>query len=110
MVIVRPETVVRWHRQSFRAFWRWKSRGVPGRPRISKDVQNLIREISLAKVDKSNRLFRLPRPYAAGVVGLRPATGLFGPRHSEYGSNAIYRAESHPRNLPEGSASSRCSE
>ena len=48
VAIVRPETVVRWHRQSFRAFWRWKSRGVPGRPRIPKDVQNLIREISLA--------------------------------------------------------------
>ena len=56
MAIVRPETVVRWHRRSFRALWRWKSRGVPGRPRIPKDVQNLIREISLV-----NPLWGAPR-------------------------------------------------
>ncbi len=47
VTIVRPETVVRWHRQGFRAFWRWRSRGVVGRPRIPKQVQDLIREISL---------------------------------------------------------------
>ncbi len=40
VTIVRPETVVRWHRQGFRAFWRWESRGVAGRPRIPKQVQD----------------------------------------------------------------------
>jgi hypothetical protein len=46
--ILRPETIVRWHRHGFRAYWRWRSRGLPGRPRVPKDVRDLIREISLA--------------------------------------------------------------
>ena len=33
-IIVQPETVIRWHRRGFRAYWRWKSRRVGGRPRI----------------------------------------------------------------------------
>ena len=33
LTVVRPDTLVRWHRQGFRLFWRWKSRR-PGRPRI----------------------------------------------------------------------------
>ena len=34
VVIIQPETVVRWHRRGFKAFWRWKSRGRPSRQRI----------------------------------------------------------------------------
>jgi len=41
LVIVKPETLIRWHRQGFRLFWRWKSRA-PGRPAIPVDVQRLI--------------------------------------------------------------------
>jgi len=48
IVIVKPETVVRWHRCGFKAFWRWKSRGRRGRPRIPREVRDLIREVSLA--------------------------------------------------------------
>ena len=48
VVIIQPETVVRWHRRGFKAFWRWKSRGYPGRPSIPREVRDLIREISLA--------------------------------------------------------------
>jgi hypothetical protein len=46
MTIVRPETVVRWHRMGFAAYWRWKSRPLGGRPRISKEVRDLIRRMS----------------------------------------------------------------
>jgi hypothetical protein len=56
LAIPRPETVVRWHREGFRAYWRWKSRGKPGRPTITENVRNLIREISLA-----NPLWGAPR-------------------------------------------------
>src|SRR5258708_1517727 len=35
---VTPETVVRWHRQGWRLFWRWKSRSNGGRPHLSQDV------------------------------------------------------------------------
>lgn len=56
IVIVKPETVVCWHRRSFRAFWRWKSRDRPGRPRVPSEVRNLIRQVSLA-----NPLWGAPR-------------------------------------------------
>src|SRR6516164_4500521 len=47
ITIVRPETVVRWHRKGFTAFWRWKSRAPGGRPRIAQEVRDLIRRMSL---------------------------------------------------------------
>src|SRR6266852_318368 len=46
ITIVRPETIVRWHRKGFGAFWRWKFRPLGGRPRIDKDVRDLIRRMS----------------------------------------------------------------
>jgi Integrase core domain len=46
ITIVRPETVVRWHRMGFAAYWRWRSRSLGGRPRISKELRDLIRRMS----------------------------------------------------------------
>src|ERR1022692_2714947 len=37
ITVVKPETVIRWHRRGFRAYWRWKSRRRDGRPRINRD-------------------------------------------------------------------------
>ena len=54
--IVRPETVIRWHRAGFRAYWRWKSRPRSGRPTTPLEIRQLIREISLA-----NPLWGAPR-------------------------------------------------
>jgi transposase InsO family protein len=54
--IINPETVIRWHRAGFRAYWRWKSRPRGGRPKASADVRQLIREMSLA-----NPLWGAPR-------------------------------------------------
>lgn len=49
LVIVQPETVVRWHRQGFKLYWRWKSRnGGGGRPKIDPDTRALVRRMSLA--------------------------------------------------------------
>jgi len=45
LVVVKPDTLVRWHRQGFRLFWRWKSKS-PGRPPLPKNLQWLIREIA----------------------------------------------------------------
>ena len=56
VTIVRPETIMRWHRAGFRSFWRWKSRRRPGRPKVPLEVRQLIREISLA-----NPLWGAPR-------------------------------------------------
>jgi hypothetical protein len=41
--IVRPETVIRWHRAGFQAYWRWKSRPRGGRPKTPLEVRHLIR-------------------------------------------------------------------
>src|SRR5437667_116873 len=54
--IIRPETLLRWHRAGFRAFWRWKSRPRGGRPSIPVDIRCLIREMSIA-----NPLWGAPR-------------------------------------------------
>ncbi len=50
MTIVRPETVVRWHRAGFRRYWRWKSRQLGGRPPISAELRALIRRMSVENV------------------------------------------------------------
>ena len=47
LTIVKPETLMRWHRQGFRLFWRWKSRG-PGRPPIPAELRKLIATMAAA--------------------------------------------------------------
>src|ERR1700736_4326029 len=42
LLIVKPETVVLWHRAGFRLYWRWRSRYRGGRPRISEEIRALI--------------------------------------------------------------------
>jgi transposase InsO family protein len=54
--ILKPETVIRWHRMGFRSYWRWKSRPRGGRPTTPADVRQLIREMSIA-----NPLWGAPR-------------------------------------------------
>ena len=56
LAIVQPKTVVRWHRAGFRFYWRWKSRRRAGRPVVSIEVRQLIREMSI-----ENPLWGAPR-------------------------------------------------
>jgi transposase InsO family protein len=56
LAIVRPDTVIRWHRAGFRLYWRWKSRRRCGRPTVSLEIRRLIREMSIA-----NPLWGAPR-------------------------------------------------
>jgi putative transposase len=46
LMIVQPSTVIRWHRQGFKLFWKWKSRGRAERPRIDTEIRRLIRQLS----------------------------------------------------------------
>ncbi len=46
LVIVKPDTVIRWHRKGFRLYWRGISQPGPGRPPISGEVQALIRRLA----------------------------------------------------------------
>jgi len=43
--VVKPETILRWHRAGFKAFWRWKSRNRAGRPKIDRGLRDLIRRM-----------------------------------------------------------------
>src|SRR6266571_3608688 len=54
--VVQPDTILRWHRAGFRAYWRWRSRGRPGRPKIERELRDLIRRMS-----KENPLWGAPR-------------------------------------------------
>jgi transposase InsO family protein len=44
--VVQPETILRWHRTGFKAFWRWKSRNRAGRPKIDCGLRDLIQRMS----------------------------------------------------------------
>src|SRR5450756_1373079 len=48
IAIVRPETIIRWHRAGFRAYWRWRSHNHVGRPKVSAELRTLIGEMSRA--------------------------------------------------------------
>jgi hypothetical protein len=56
ITIIRPETVVRWHRAGFRRYWRWRSRGRGGRPPIRAELRVFIRRMS-----RENVLWGAPR-------------------------------------------------
>ena len=57
LVIVKPDTVIKWHRQGFQLYWRRKSRAHPvGRPQIDREIRDLIRRIS-----QENPLWGVPR-------------------------------------------------
>ncbi len=56
LAIVRPDTVIRWHRAGFRLYWRWKSRRRSSRPAVSFEIRRLVREMSIA-----NPLWGAPR-------------------------------------------------
>ena len=56
ITIMRPETLVRWHRVGFRCYWRWKSRPLGGRPPIDMELRVLIRRMSI-----ENPLWGAPR-------------------------------------------------
>lgn len=48
LVVVKPETVIGWHRRGFRLYWNWKSRTGKGRPAVAGEIQELIRTMSVA--------------------------------------------------------------
>jgi transposase InsO family protein len=54
--VVQPDTILRWHRAGFRAYWRWKSRARSGRPEVDRELRELIRRMS-----KENPLWGAPR-------------------------------------------------
>jgi len=81
LYIVQPETVIRWHRQGFRYYWRWKSRvRWPGRPRTPREVRDLIRQMS-----RDNPLWGAPRIHGElcklGIVISQASVSKYMARH-----------------------------
>ena len=56
MMIVHPKTLIRWHREGFRWYWRWESRRRGGRPRVSTEIRQRVRQMS-----RENPLWGAPR-------------------------------------------------
>src|SRR5438309_11373886 len=68
LTIIRPETLVRWHRAGFRCYWRWKSRPQGGRPQIDTELRALIRRCRA----------KTPAEWATRCNGVRRTHGLDG--------------------------------
>ena len=70
LVIVKPATLIAWHRRGFRLYWRWRSRRRIGRPRINQGIRSLLRQMSVENADRGapkihDKLLKL------GFCGLR---------------------------------------
>ena len=80
LVIVQPDTVVRWHHQGFKLYWRWKSRGRPGRPRIDAEIRKLIKRMS-----RDNPTWGVPRIqselHLLGYAVAESTVAKYMPRH-----------------------------
>src|SRR5580704_8995363 len=74
IMIVQPETVIRWHRRGFRAYWHWKSRHLGGRPRIESEIRALIR-----RMNRENPLWGAPRIHSELLMlGIEVAESTVG--------------------------------
>ena len=56
LAVLKPDTVIKWHRAGFRSYWRWRSRRRGGRPTLPTEIRKFIREMSIA-----NPLWGAPR-------------------------------------------------
>ena len=67
LTIIRPETLVRWHRAGFSCYWRWKSHSLGGRPQIGTDLRLLVRRMSIENPVPVGNLIRVARTLESGV-------------------------------------------
>ena|SRR5215213_6398289 len=77
IAIVRPDTIIRWHRAGFRAYWRWRSRNHVGRPRVSAELRTLI-----GKMSRLNLLGAPPTFMVSREVRHRRSASRHGRRRS----------------------------
>jgi len=64
LLIIKPETVIRWHQQGFKLYWRWKSRSALDRPKIPQEQINPIKQMA-----NENPLWGAPRIHGERVIG-----------------------------------------
>jgi transposase InsO family protein len=92
LIVLKPETVVGWHKKDFRLFWRWKSRSTsPGRPRINQEIRNLIYNMA-----SSNPLWGAPRIHGElfklGINISERTVSRLMPKHPRKPSSQTWRA------------------
>jgi hypothetical protein len=95
LTIIRPETLVRWHRAGFRSYWRWKSRSLGGRPQIEADLRALIRRMSI-----DNPLWGAPRIHGELLKLGSPATRSSARSHDTRTKRSRPRSRPSPRPGP----------
>jgi hypothetical protein len=83
MVLVKPATMIQWHRKGFRLYWRWRSRsGHPGWPKTPMETRDLILKMSIA-----NPLWGAPRIHGEllklGIVVSQATVGRYRPWRPE---------------------------
>ena len=95
LAIVQPETAIRWHRQGFQLYWRWKSRaGKRGRPRIPIEIRDLIRRMSRENLTwgalriLSERVFKLTERHKKATTPL-PGVSSQGRRSRSHGQDEL---------------------
>ena len=67
LIIVKPQTVLAWHRKGFKLFWKYKSRSrSPGRPSVSKEIRNLV-----CRMANANLLWGAPRIHGELIAIMR---------------------------------------
>jgi hypothetical protein len=74
LTIIRPETLIHWHRSGFRYYWRWKSRSLGGRPQIEAGLRALIRQMSMEKTLYGARHASTANFSNLGLRSLNPAS------------------------------------
>jgi hypothetical protein len=94
IIIVKPETVVRWHRMGFAAYWRWKSRPLGGRPWVDKQIRDLIRRMSF-----ENPLWGAPKIHFC-AINLTASTARAAPTAECEPSLAIFPTKKIGPHLP----------
>ncbi len=91
LMVVQPDTLIRWHRRGFKLFWRWKSK--PGRPRLPGNIRELITEMAKENPTWGQGRVASELSLKLGFTSLHGLCGRTGPR------NRTDDAEEHPRNI-----------
>ena len=91
LIVLKPETVVGWHKKGFKLFWRWKSRSTsPGRPRINHEIRNLVSNMTMA-----NPLWGAPRIHGEllklGIEISERSVSSIMPKHPRKPSSQTWR-------------------
>jgi hypothetical protein len=104
LLIVRPATVLAWHRQGFQLYWRWKSRTNPaGRPKLGAEIRNLIRDRWLGTIPPEGAgASRRNSPSSATASLTRIGTGPERPTQAAHPKGSGLGAETvaTPRRCP----------